>query len=331
MLTWVPAFVLVVLLGSAAVAEEPTAQALLAPPLQSPAVLAEEPTAQGWLPPLHSPTALAEDAVQQQAASEQARHPAGEASRPGDILGQLRYDFLYVVASPARMGLLGWGLTAGMAGSIYFAQAHRCSIQDWWRGNVRSGATDTISDIVRPLGNQFTSPLLAGAFLAGGLLSGRSHETETGVMLAESAVYTLALTSVGQFTFSEDRPCQGGMSHYVDGHIGHGISGHSSAAACLAGPLNRQYLQLKDSDTDLMTAAKIGGKVAVYGLPVLVGLSRVNGDSHYLWNVLAGWAIGYTVGELIPNAHEARKAGRSWWIAPVMDDKAVGAAFTMRF
>ncbi len=247
--------------------------------------------------------------------------------RPDDLLGQLRYDALYLAAAPARMGPLGWGLTAGTAAAIYFARDNRQAERDWWEQRVRSHTTDNISNVVRPYGNQFTPLAVTGAFLAAGYALGRPHEFETGVMLAESSIYTLALTSLGQFVLAEDRPSQGGANHYLDGHMGHGISGHSSAAAALAGPLNRQYLQLKDTDSDWLRAGKIGGKVVVYGLPVLVGLSRINGDSHYLWNVLGGWAIGYTVGELIPNAHEAKKAGRSWWISPVMDDKATGVAF----
>lgn len=276
---------------------------------------------------LSPPVCLAEDSPPQSTQEEQVKELTE--ARAGNLLDQLRYDFLYVVAAPARMGPLGWGLTAGVGGSVYLAEANKCSIQNWWRDNIRSQTTDTISDYVRPVGNMFTPIALSGAFLVGGLALGRNREWETGVMLAESSTYTLALTSLGQFVFSEDRPCKGGAPHYVDGHIGHGISGHSSAAAALAGPLNRQYLQLSDTDGSLLYAGKIAGKVVVYGLPVLVGLSRVNGDSHYLWNVLAGWAIGYSMGELIPNAHEAKKAGRSWWVTPVVDDKAVGVAYQM--
>jgi hypothetical protein len=271
------------------------------------------------------PAGLAAETPPQQAGAEQ---PA--ASRPGSLLAQLRYDLLYVACAPARLGPLGWGVSAGVVGSIYWANERRHLIRDWWQGSVRTQATDEVSSVVRQLGSPLTPPVLAGAFLAGGLLAGRSRELETGLLLAESYAYTLALTSLGQFVLSEERPCNGGDAHYLNGEIGHGVSGHSAAAACLAGPLNRQYLQLKSSDSGLLRAAKLGGKLVVYGLPVLVGLSRVNGDSHFLWNVMAGWAIGYTMGELIPNAHEARRQGRSWWIGPAFDGRAVGVAFQMR-
>ncbi|MFH0810291.1 MAG: phosphatase PAP2 family protein [Pseudomonadota bacterium] len=249
--------------------------------------------------------------------------------RPDSLLGGLGYDFGYVMTSPVRLGALGWTVAAGVAGSAYYANERRDMLRNWWRNDVRCQTTDDIAKAVKPWGDDLTPAFLAGGFLAGGILTGSSRERETGIMVAETYAYTLAFTSLGQCMLAEDRPCEGGAQHYLKG-IGHGISGHAAAAACLAGPLNRQYLQLSASDGGFSTAAKLCGKAVLYGAPVLVGLSRVNDDQHYLWNVIAGWAVGYTMGELIPNAREAHRKGRSWWVTPVTDGRAVGLALQIQ-
>jgi membrane-associated phospholipid phosphatase len=148
-------------------------------------------------------------------------------------------------------------------------------------------------------------------------------------MLVESLIYTGILTGIGQFVFAEDRPYEGGDMHFFKTG-GHGISGHAAISASIAGPLNRQYLQITPDANEMERLTKYTGKLAVYGIPFLVGLSRFNDNEHYAWNVLLGSILGYTMGELVTNAHQKAKESNVS-IMPFIQDHTKGIMLSFHF
>lgn len=241
---------------------------------------------------------------------------------------QIGFDAEYAVTAPKRIDekdYIAVGTVALAAGVLY---AEKKDINKRFQKN-RTNTTDNIADLVKPLGNVFVDAAIAGTFYTWGLAVDSSREKETGVMLAESLVYTGVLTGAGQFIFAEDRPSKGGDMHFFK-VFGHGVSAHAALSASVAGPLNSQYLQISpDADTN-EKFLKYTGKVVVYGLPVLTGLSRINDNEHYAWNVLLGSVIGYTMGELVAEAHEKSKE-ISVAVAPLIDGDTKGAAVSFNF
>ncbi len=153
------------------------------------------------------------------------------------------------------------------------------------------------------LGDRLTLPVLSGAFVLGGVLMRSAREVETGFMLFESLVFTAAVTGLGQLVLAEDRPYEGGELRFFQIH-GHGISGHSSVSASMVMPLDSQYLGIREDDGRAMVTAKYLGKGILYSAPVMVGISRVRSNRHYLWNVILGLGVGYSVGKVVADVHE---------------------------
>lgn len=153
-----------------------------------------------------------------------------------------------------------------------------------------------------PLGHTVYSPVAAGLFYANGVLFESDRERMAGILLMKSYIFTGMLTILGQFIFAEERPEKGGEMHYFKfPKVGHGVAGHPALAAAWSGPINKQYLQIKEEDTAAIKILKYGGKVLVYGAPLVTAYSRLHDHSHYAWGVLLGVGIGFGVGEIVAN------------------------------
>jgi hypothetical protein len=152
------------------------------------------------------------------------------------------------------------------------------------------------------LGGRGIVPSIAILFYLGGSTVGGYRAKETGYMLAQSALLTGILTLAGQWVLSEDRPADGGRFHPFQG-IGHGVSGHTSTAASMAGVLSRMYLQVGPQDGGTVRIFKRIGKGIVYGAPVLVAMGRINQQQHFAYSTLLGLGIGFWTSNAVADAH----------------------------
>jgi len=254
----------------------------------------------------------------------------GSRREPADIgtLEQIKLDVKYIIETPQGMdkkSYIALGTVLGAAGIMY---AEKEDINRQFQKN-RTKTTDNIAKYVKSLGDVFVVGGIGATFYSLGSLTESSREKETGLMLAESLIYTGILTGIGQFVFAEDRPYEGGDMHFLKTG-GHGISGHAAISASIAGPLNRQYLQIEPDANEIERLTKYTGKLVVYGIPFLVGLSRVNDNEHYAWNVLLGSILGYTMGELVANAHQKAKENNVSF-APFIQDHTKGIMVSFHF
>ncbi len=173
------------------------------------------------------------------------------------------------------------------------------------------------------LGNNTTLPALSIAFILGGVVAGSHREVETGLMLAQSLLFTAAVTGLGQLVLAEDRPFDGGDVGFFRMN-GHGVSGHSSVAASMVKPLDAQYLTIRKDDGTAEVVTKCAGKVFLHAAPLMVGVTRVRSNKHYVWNVVLGLSAGYWVGKVVADVHrgsgkkDARGAKR-WRVTPLSD------------
>jgi hypothetical protein len=152
------------------------------------------------------------------------------------------------------------------------------------------------------LGGRGIVPAIAVLFYLGGSTFRDYHAKETGIMLGESALLTGILCVTGQWVLSEDRPKEGGRLHPFQG-IGHGVSGHTSTAASIAGVLSRQYLQIKPEDGRVARTFKWIGKGFAYGAPVAVAFGRVNEQQHFAYSTVLGLGIGFWTSNAVADAH----------------------------
>jgi membrane-associated phospholipid phosphatase len=179
---------------------------------------------------------------------------------------------------------------------------------------------------VQTLGGQGVVPGIALLFYVGGSTFGDYRAKQTGAMLAQSALFTAILTGAGQVVLNEDRPKDGGHMHPLQGK-GHGVSGHTSTAASMAGVLSRMYLQVDADDGRVARTFKRIGKGLAYGVPMLVGFARVNENQHFAYSSVLGAGIGFWAGNVVADAHEIYlEAPRPrWWkpkaVGPITDDQ----------
>jgi hypothetical protein len=156
----------------------------------------------------------------------------------------------------------------------------------------RSPATDDISDVTTPFGQQYAWAA-AGAMLAGGLVANAPGLRDTGRDALEAAVFASLLTSIFKPVFGRERPEQS------DGRtIFHGFttqyesfpSGHATVAWAVA------------SVVAMRTDGWIVPTVA-YTLATIVAFDRVNDGKHFIADVFAGAAIGVSVGRFVVGRH----------------------------
>ena len=240
---------------------------------------------------------------------------------------QVKDDFEYIVDFPERMDGLSYATTVALLGAAGYMYAEKDKMRDWFQSN-RTEDSDDLADVFKPLGKMYFAGGLAASLYLGGALFKNDRERETGLMLLESLIYTGAITGLGQIILAEDRPDEGGDMHFKIG--GHGISGHAATAAALAGPINKQYLQITDDDTNFNQVMKYTGKAVVYGAPLLTSWSRLNDDDHFVWNCLLGSAIGFTIGELVANAHR-KSDEQNLALAPFIEEDVTGVVVNYRF
>ncbi|MGH2625401.1 MAG: phosphatase PAP2 family protein, partial [Anaerolineales bacterium] len=167
----------------------------------------------------------------------------------------------------------------------------------------------------KKLGDPGIVPGLGLLLLLEGLAFRQPRVHDTGLMILESALYTGLFTEAGQFVLSEQRPDRGGDLSFFQGG-GHGVSGHAAIAASIAAPLSRGLFRVEANDGGWKRFGKRLGTGLAYGLPVLTGLSRIEDNRHYAWNVGLGLALGFAVGDTVADAHDSRRGGEGPRWAP---------------
>jgi hypothetical protein len=102
---------------------------------------------------------------------------------------------------------------------------------------------------------------------------------------AKAGLVGFAVFQASRFVLAEDRPKDGGAMHFFRAH-GHGVSGHTFAAALLHGPIMATWgPSMSRRDRALLSSA-------LYAWIAFIAWSRVRLDEHYVWNTLLGARIG---------------------------------------
>jgi len=197
--------------------------------------------------------------------------------RLGQDLAALGQDYRNLYLDTHSLALFGAALAG--AGLLANTSMDR-EAQEYYRDNIRSGATDDISKILKLPGEPLAAiPLLAGvrlAFPPGSSVGRWSQRTLRGLFVGAPAAYAVQMLAGG------GRPEEGVDSSRWRGpyHNNNTLSGHTFIGAM-----------------PLITAAMMQDdpyiKFALYAASPLTGLSRINDDKHYISQVAIGWYLAY--------------------------------------
>ncbi|MBI1911534.1 MAG: phosphatase PAP2 family protein [Deltaproteobacteria bacterium] len=186
----------------------------------------------------------------------------------------LKEDFKSFYLDAGNLRLLGLNIAG--AGLIANSSVDR-ELQEYYRDNLRSDTTDSLSDVFRAPGEiLLTVPVLLGA----------RYLTDEGSKVNLWAGKSLRAMFVGapaglliQYSTGGGRPKEGD-SHWRPFKNNNGLSGHSFIGA-----------------VPFITAARMEdnkySSAFFYGVSVLPALSRINDDEHYFSQALLGWSLAY--------------------------------------
>jgi hypothetical protein len=245
--------------------------------------------------------------------------PAAPETAGGRIFPALRGDFHLVdrtLSRTVRTELLPddaarWTYLGSLAVVSAYLESQKGRLrQDVLRSRFASSSGWT--DIGGQLGKGRVTQAAAAILYGGGLLSARPRARETGLLLAES--YAAAQTTAGllNFVVAERRPQKGGEVRYFQGG-GSAVSLHMTNTMVLSEVLDHEVARIEPGDSAGRRAAKIFGKLVLYGLPTVTAWQRMRSDQHYLWNVVLGAGQSFYVTRGVLRAHDA-ETGRPPWL-----------------
>lgn len=120
------------------------------------------------------------------------------------------------------------------------------------------------------------------------IVAARTHDPKLSAFVrrfAKSGLIGFAAFEASRFVLAERRPKEGGEMRFFRLH-GHGVSGHTFAAALLHDPIMATWGPgLSRRNRALLSAS-------LYAWIAFVAWSRVRLDEHYVWNVLLGARLG---------------------------------------
>ena len=224
--------------------------------------------------------------------------PSNGKIRPLRILGdELKLYFVDSVAlftAPIRWKKNDWwtagAVGAGIAGVMAFDEHLSVEIQE-----RRSPATDRVSRWTTNLGTT-DAFVISGALVAGGVVFKDSNVTSMGREALEASVFTGLLSTVAKRAFGRKRPIDANdRTAFELGSSNQSFpSGHTTEAFTLASVI----------------AARSSGWIVpslAYTAACLVAYDRVNDRQHFPSDVVAGAALGVSVGRFVVHRHRPQE------------------------
>lgn len=105
------------------------------------------------------------------------------------------------------------------------------------------------------------------------------------------------------------------------------FSGHTATSASFSFFMAKV---ISDYHPNLRTVYKIGLWSFAIALPGVTGYLRIQSGKHFYTDIIAGFAVGATVGWLVPHLHKKKDKGSNLSIAPFNYDGATGVTLTLK-
>jgi|GEM_PF-1746893 len=193
-----------------------------------------------------------------------------------------------MITAPAGWGLKGWSTFSLFIISTSIAYLQKRPIEWVLLGDGRE-PVQTVAGIGSQFGGGTIVISVIVLALVGGYIFKRSNAVEAGIALAVAGAWCGILSQVGQFILAEARPLQGGAMAFfaLDGH---GVSGHAASSALLFWPIYNIW----GRDSGKFKRALLGAILMSW--TAMVVWSRMWDGRHYLWNVMLGMGLGFSLG-----------------------------------
>jgi hypothetical protein len=227
------------------------------------------------------------------ASSENEEQPPKGKMRAG--LANLKSDGIYLLTFPKRRTKRGIATASVVVGGITVL----ILLDDEIREEVQEARNDTLDrweSRIEPFGRAENTILAAGLVHVAGAITGKEKIAETGKTLAETLLFTEVFQATGKGLTARAPPGpENRASDFFDGSK-YFPSGHTARAFAFATVLAKRH----------------GRKAAwvAYPLATLVGLFRIESDSHWASDVLAGAALGWAVGKAVTRRRADREGKR---------------------
>jgi membrane-associated phospholipid phosphatase len=203
-----------------------------------------------------------------------------------DYVKRVGRDMKHTFTAPAYWDTADWltagGVVAGVGAAFAFDKDIAKAVQ-----RNRNATTDRIFNNIQPFGAEYSAGVLAAFYLDGELF----HDPRAKSVALDglsAALISGLITQPLKLVVGRNRPLAGhGPSRYVPFGGSYSFpSDHATRAFAIATVIAEHY------DSPLV-------KIASYGLASAVGFARMNNNSHWMSDVVAGAAIGFFVGETV--------------------------------
>jgi hypothetical protein len=174
---------------------------------------------------------------------------------------------------------------------------------------------DGVSKYGNLVGQYYYHLGVGAAFFSAGEIFQRKKWADTGMVILESALINGIATQTLKYSTHRLRPNGTNYMSFPSGHV--------SSTASLAASISAMY------DWNLVVS------VPLYATAFFVGASRIQGNMHYLSDVIAGLTLGTVVGASVAAYHKEKnsreKSDRKISFAPLFEKDLKGAVFTMKW
>ena len=140
----------------------------------------------------------------------------------------------------------------------------------------------------------------AGALYLWGRFTRNDHEREAGLLAAEAAIDSAAVTTAIGYGAGRNRPLDGDHNGDFESGGDSFPSDHAAIAWSIASVLGHEYPGLLP-------------RLLAYGAATAISVARVQGKQHFQSDVLVGDAIGWLTGELVYSQHHDPTLGGGEW------------------
>jgi len=225
-------------------------------------------------------------------------------------------DIKETFTAPARWETGDWLVLGSVAAGIGIVAVFDEDIQKAVQRN-RSATSDDIFKAIEPFGAEYSFAVL-GAFYVGGEIWKDSRATSVALDGLSASIIASGLVDLPlKYTIGRSRPRQDQGAYHFAPFSGNDSfpSGHATQAFAVASVIAEHY----DS---------LWIKLVSYGMASGVGYARLNSNAHWASDVLAGAAIGTTVGHIVVrfNQHHRKVS-----VMPIVGPHMQGAELTYSF
>jgi membrane-associated phospholipid phosphatase len=242
------------------------------------------------------------------------------ASAPAPGYGQvLVTDVRHELSAPVRWQEDDWRTFGLISLGILGAAVVDRPVRDFFQEH-QSSTADHIANLFEPFGAEYSFVTLGGFFVAGLAADDLNAKAVAEDGFAASVIASGIITPVLKVTIGRSRPDTNEGPFHFRPFTGSASfpSGHATQAFAVAAVIANHYEALWVQST-------------AYGVASLVGLARMYHDKHWASDVVAGGAIGITVGRSVVALNDRARGEPHLAVAPFIEDGARGLELTYEF